>query len=97
MTHSSHYHTLVLCTLLTLIPLPTQVNLEIRTIDDETLVTLSDLTTAEKSTSKTAKDIMELRKKVGGAELWLAGWSLIVSTQLLTFSPCGVEPWLACC
>lgn len=47
----------------------TKVNQEIRTIEEEMLVTLSEQTAAEKSTSKTARDIMELRKKVREEEL----------------------------
>eukprot|EP00798_Chlamydomonas_sp_ICE-L_P001679 gene1679-33074_t len=46
-----------------------KVVLEIRSIDDDEVATLSQQTTAEKSTNKTAKDIMELRKKVREEEL----------------------------
>jgi hypothetical protein len=40
------------------------VSQDIRTIEEELLLTLSGQTTADKSSSKTGKDIMELRKKV---------------------------------
>ena len=42
---------------------------DIRTIEEEMLVALGDQTTAGKSTSKTGKDILELRKKVREEEL----------------------------
>lgn len=48
-----------------------QVTTEIRQIEEEMLLTLSDQTTAEKSSSKTSKDVTELRKRVrsrGGVE-----------------------------
>jgi len=50
----------------------TKVTAEIRSIEEEMLVALSDQTTAEKSTSKTAKDIQELRKKVREEEVHVA-------------------------
>ena len=42
---------------------------EIRAIEEEMLVALSDQLTAEKSSSKTGKDVLELRKKVREEEL----------------------------
>ena len=46
-----------------------KVTTEIRSIEEEMLVALSEQTTAEKSTSKTGKDIVELRRKVREEEL----------------------------
>ncbi len=46
-----------------------KVSNEIRSIEEEMLAALSDQTTAEKSSSKTAKDISETRKKVREEEL----------------------------
>jgi len=47
----------------------TKVTQEVRQIEEEMLVTLSDQTTAEKSTSKTASDIRDLRKRIRTEEL----------------------------
>ncbi len=47
----------------------TKVGAESRSIEEEMLSALSDQTTAEKSTSKTASDTSELRRKIRTEEL----------------------------
>lgn len=46
-----------------------KVGVESRSIEDEMLAALSDQTTAEKATSKTASDTTELRRKIRAEEL----------------------------